>query len=97
MLREFEPEPWPVSLVPARGGEPGFVRIDVAGTLTIPDYSGNRFFNTLGNLLVNPRAGLLFIDFAKGDLLQMTGHMELPRRRDQGVGEVRNRKIAVTQ
>lgn len=56
-----------------RGGEPGFVRIDEAGTLTIPDYSGNRFFNTLGNLLVNPRAGLLFIDFTNGDLLQMTG------------------------
>lgn len=56
-----------------RGGEPGFVRIDAAGTLTIPDYSGNRYFNTLGNLLVNPRAGLVFIDFATGDLLQMSG------------------------
>ena len=56
-----------------RGGEPGFVRFAADGRLTIPDYSGNRFFNTLGNLLANPRAGLVFIDFATGDLLQMSG------------------------
>jgi hypothetical protein len=39
----------------------------------VPDYAGNRFFNTLGNLTANPRAGLLFIDFASGDLLLLTG------------------------
>jgi predicted pyridoxine 5'-phosphate oxidase superfamily flavin-nucleotide-binding protein len=38
-------------------------------TLTVPDFTGNQFFNTLGNLQVNPRAGLLFIDFDSGDLL----------------------------
>jgi predicted pyridoxine 5'-phosphate oxidase superfamily flavin-nucleotide-binding protein len=48
-----------------RGGPVGFV--GVAGdTLTIPDYPGNRYFNTLGNLMSNPRAALLFIDFASG-------------------------------
>ncbi len=57
-----------------RGGERGFVRIDADGGLTIPDYSGNRFFNTLGNIMVNPRAGLVFVDFETGDLLPMTGH-----------------------
>jgi uncharacterized protein len=56
-----------------RGGERGFVRLDADGDLTIPDYAGNRFFNTLGNIMVNPRAGLVFIDFETGDLLQMTG------------------------
>lgn len=56
-----------------RGGKHGFVRVDAAGTLTIPDYAGNQFFNTLGNLLVNPRAGLIFPDFATGTLLQLTG------------------------
>jgi hypothetical protein len=60
-----------------RGGLPGFIRIDDEAVLTIPDFPGNRFFNTLGNLLVNPRAGLLFIDFASGDLLQLTGDTEL--------------------
>ena len=41
------------------------------GTLTVPDFSGNNFFNTLGNLAINPRAGLLFADFANGDLLHV--------------------------
>lgn len=67
-----------------RGGEAGFVRLDEAGTLTIPDYSGNRYFNTLGNILVNPRAGLVFIDFASGDLLQMSGGAEV----DLGSAEI---------
>jgi len=54
-----------------RGGKPGFVRVDADGTLTIPDFVGNQFFNTIGNLAVNPRAGLLFIDFDSGDLLYL--------------------------
>lgn len=55
-----------------RGGRPGFV--DVGGdTLVVPDFRGNRFFNTLGNLLGDPRCGLLFVDFATGDLLQIQG------------------------
>ncbi|WP_055135600.1 pyridoxamine 5'-phosphate oxidase family protein [Pseudomonas corrugata] len=60
-----------------RGGKPGFVRVEEDGTLTIPDFSGNLFFNTLGNILLNPRAGLVFIDFQSGDLLQMSGSAEV--------------------
>jgi uncharacterized protein len=56
-----------------RGGRPGFVRIGEDGVLTIPDFSGNLFFNTLGNILVNPKAGLVFVDFKTGDLLQLSG------------------------
>jgi predicted pyridoxine 5'-phosphate oxidase superfamily flavin-nucleotide-binding protein len=56
-----------------RGGGQGFVRLNGDGSLTIPDFSGNRFFNTLGNLVVNPKSGLVFVDFETGDLLQMTG------------------------
>lgn len=56
-----------------RGGAPGFVQVAPDGTLTVPDYPGNRFFNTLGNLLLNGRAGLVFVDFANGDLLQLSG------------------------
>lgn len=59
-----------------RGGNRGFVRIE-DNVLTIPDYAGNMHFNTLGNLLLNPRAGLLFIDFESGDTLQLTGRTEL--------------------
>jgi predicted pyridoxine 5'-phosphate oxidase superfamily flavin-nucleotide-binding protein len=56
-----------------RGGLPGFVTIDSDDRLIVPDYRGNRFFNTLGNLLGDPRATLLFIDFEQGDLLQLQG------------------------
>ncbi|WP_420608205.1 pyridoxamine 5'-phosphate oxidase family protein [Novosphingopyxis sp.] len=59
-----------------RGGRPGFVRVD-GDVLTIPDFRGNRYFNTLGNLLLDPRAGLLFVDFSSGDLLQLQGQAEL--------------------
>jgi uncharacterized protein len=60
-----------------RGGKPGFVRIDDDGTLTVPDFSGNCHFNTFGNLELNPRAGLLFVDFDSGDLLYLTGTAEV--------------------
>ncbi|MEQ8652496.1 MAG: pyridoxamine 5'-phosphate oxidase family protein [Kiloniellales bacterium] len=56
-----------------RGGKAGFVRIGADDLLTIPDFAGNLLFNTLGNLLVNPRAGLLFVDFESGDLLYLAG------------------------
>ena len=59
-----------------RGGPPGFVRVD-GSTLTIPDYRGNRYFNTLGNFVSNPRAALLFVDFATGDLLHLQGAVEI--------------------
>lgn len=58
-----------------RGGKPGFVRVSEDGQgqqwLTVPDFMGNFFFNTLGNLALNPQAGLLFMDFDSGDLLQL--------------------------
>ena len=55
-----------------RGGNPGFVRIE-GNVLTIPDFAGNLHFNTLGNFLLHPRAGLVFIDFETGDMLQVSG------------------------
>jgi uncharacterized protein len=60
-----------------RGGNPGFVRIDDSQTLTVPDFSGNNYFNTFGNLELNPYAGLLFIDFNQGNLLYLTGTAEV--------------------
>jgi predicted pyridoxine 5'-phosphate oxidase superfamily flavin-nucleotide-binding protein len=59
-----------------RGGPRGFVRVE-GNVLTIPDYKGNRYFNTLGNLLSQPRAALLFVDFASGDLLHLQGTTEI--------------------
>ncbi|KKY24346.1 putative oxidoreductase fad nadbinding [Phaeomoniella chlamydospora] len=60
-----------------RGGPPGFVRIasnDKDGAvLCWPEYSGNRLYQTLGNLQVSPRAGLLIPDFETGDVLYISG------------------------
>jgi predicted pyridoxine 5'-phosphate oxidase superfamily flavin-nucleotide-binding protein len=61
-----------------RGGFPGFVRVVGDDGLVFPDYPGNNMFNTLGNLAEYPRAGLLFVDFESGDVLQITAraHVE---------------------
>jgi hypothetical protein len=56
-----------------RGGRPGFVRAASATRLVWPDYQGNMMFMSLGNIAVHPRAGLLFVDFEGGDVLQLTG------------------------
>lgn len=63
-----------------RGGNPGFVRVTEENgrtVLTAPDFRGNFLFNTLGNIAANPRAGLLFIDYNEGHLLQVTGAAEI--------------------
>jgi len=60
-----------------RGGKPGFVRVDTQGCLTVPDFIGNSYFNTLGNLLLNPRCGLLFIDFDRRDLLHVAARGQI--------------------
>jgi len=55
-----------------RGGEPGFVQVESDTHLVFPDYAGNNHFNTIGNLTLDPRAGLLFVDFETGGLLQLS-------------------------
>lgn len=59
-----------------RGGKPGFLRIADKHSITFPDFVGNNHFNTLGNIEMNPQAGLLFIDFEKNGLVYMTGKAE---------------------
>ncbi|GAB3765513.1 hypothetical protein GCM10028796_22930 [Ramlibacter monticola] len=54
-----------------RGGPAGFVRVEADSALLAPDYPGNMFFNTLGNLQVEPRCGLLFLDFRRGERLHL--------------------------
>ncbi len=56
-----------------RGGTPGFVGVLDAATLAWPDYRGNNLFQTLGNLHLNPNAGLIVVDFEGGTTLQLTG------------------------
>ncbi len=56
-----------------RGGRPGFVLVAHESLLLFPDYPGNCMFNTLGNLELDPRAGLAFFDFESGDALHLSG------------------------
>lgn len=60
-----------------RGGRPGFVSVLNDHRLVWPDYSGNTMFQSLGNIAVNPQAGLLFIDFKTGGTLQLTGRARI--------------------
>jgi predicted pyridoxine 5'-phosphate oxidase superfamily flavin-nucleotide-binding protein len=56
-----------------KGGEPGFVRVLDEETLAFPSYDGNGMYLSAGNLLVNPRVGLLFVDFEVGTRLRLNG------------------------
>jgi uncharacterized protein len=60
-----------------RGGPPGFAHFTDDATFIIPDFRGNNFYNSLGNLQLNPRAGLLFLDFEQGDLLLLEAITEM--------------------
>jgi uncharacterized protein len=56
-----------------KGGEPGFVRVVDERTVAFPIYDGNGMFLSLGNLSVNPRVGLLFVDFEEQKRLRLDG------------------------
>ncbi|MEU8247923.1 pyridoxamine 5'-phosphate oxidase family protein [Nonomuraea sp. NPDC048916] len=56
-----------------RGGNPGFVTLTGDRRLTWPDYTGNSMYMTLGNLDLDPRCGLLFLDWEAGHTMQLTG------------------------
>jgi|SRR5438445_60532 len=56
-----------------KGGAPGFVRVVAPDVLVFPSYDGNGMFKSLGNMLVNPQVGLLFIDFESPKRLRVNG------------------------
>lgn len=56
-----------------KGGSPGFVRVIAPDTLAFPSYDGNGMFLSLGNISVNPRVGLLFVDLEGGSRLRVNG------------------------
>ena len=60
-----------------RGGPRGFAVVEADGAVTVPDYAGNRYFNTLGNMVLRPAAGILVPDFLTGDLLSLSGDVEI--------------------
>ena len=60
-----------------RGGPAGFVKIKSDSSLVLPDYAGNNLFNTIGNLVMDSRVGLLFVDFHHGSMLQISGNAKI--------------------
>ncbi|KAH3938981.1 hypothetical protein HBH70_125500 [Parastagonospora nodorum] len=56
-----------------RGGSPGFVRILSPTEIVYPEYSGNRLYQSLGNLQLNPKIGISFPNYQTGDVLYTTG------------------------
>ena len=62
-----------------KGGLPGFVRVIDEHTLAIPDYDGNGQYRTWGNVVVNPRVGLLFVDFETPKRLRVNGTATVSR------------------
>lgn len=60
-----------------KGGLPGFVRVVDDRTLAFPDYDGNGMYRSLGNVLVNPAVGLLFLDFESPRRLRVNGMAEI--------------------
>lgn len=60
-----------------KGGEPGFVKVIDEHTLAFPVYNGNGMFLTAGNLTVNPRVGMLFINWEDGTRLRLSGHVTI--------------------
>lgn len=67
-----------------RGGDPGFIEILDNGLIRVPDYLGNSMYSTLGNIYENPKAALLFVDYKKGETLQLTGVAELQFDQNDG-------------
>jgi predicted pyridoxine 5'-phosphate oxidase superfamily flavin-nucleotide-binding protein len=70
-LATADADGWPD--VSYKGGLPGFVRVTDEGEIAFPVYDGNGMFKSMGNALVNPKVGLLFIDFASPNRMRVQG------------------------
>lgn len=63
--------------VSPRGGPPGFVVALDARTLLMPDHRGNNRLDTLGNVLDDPRVGLLFFVPGSNETLRINGRAQV--------------------
>ena len=79
-----------------RGGMPGFVTVLDDKTIQFPDYKGNNFYNTYGNILTDNRVGLQFVDFETGALLNIKGTAELVEDLNNGELPLMGRGLRIT-
>jgi uncharacterized protein len=56
-----------------KGGDPGFVKVVDERTIAFPNYDGNGMFRSLGNVLMNPKVGMLFVDFERPNRMRING------------------------
>jgi PPOX class probable FMN-dependent enzyme len=75
MLATADPEGWPD--VSPKGDEPGFVAIENANTLLIPERKGNRMMMSLRNILSNPRVAVIFLVPGTEETLRLEGRASL--------------------
>ena len=78
-----------------KGGDPGFVRVLDEQTIAFPSYDGNGMFLSLGNALVNPQVGLLFIDFTRGRRLRFNGEASVASEGDPLLSELPGAQLIV--
>ena len=78
-----------------RGGMPGFVSVLDAATIQFPDYKGNNFYNTFGNVVTDDRVGLQFLDFETGTLLNVKGHASLVEDLNDGALPLMGRGLRI--
>ena len=79
-----------------RGGMPGFVSVLNDTTIQFPDYKGNNFYNTYGNIMTDNRIGLQFVDFETGTLLNIKGTAELVEDLNNGELPLMGRGLRIT-
>ena len=63
-----------------KGGEPGFVRVVDESTIAFPSYDGNGMYLSLGNVVANPKVGLLFVDFERQRRMRLNGIASVGRQ-----------------
>ncbi|WP_415400860.1 pyridoxamine 5'-phosphate oxidase family protein [Tateyamaria sp. SN3-11] len=79
-----------------RGGMPGFVTVLDDSTLQFPDYKGNSFYNTFGNIVTDDRVGLQFVDFEDGTLLNIKGRAQLIEDLNDGALPLMGRGLRIS-
>lgn len=60
-----------------KGGGSGLIKLLDAKRFAFPDFDGNGAFMSIGNILVNPHVGCLFLDFTDGTRLRVNGRAEI--------------------
>lgn len=76
-----------------KGGTPGFVRVIDERTLLLPDYHGNRLFQSYENFSANPHVGIVFMIPGSDVTLRVNGSVEVLEAAALKAGEVGSERL----